>query len=519
MMDFSNKLIDGFDIVEKFCKIYAKIYLYGAGKIGESCLQFLLSKGIRPAGFITTEGEEGVVSDFHAYPIASLKNKLTDKVGIIATFRGAEEEYIRLQVGDKPGVLVPGAELQSFFCLEGKVLPFIKKKSKAKPVVLEKKKWKKILVIRLDVMGDLIMSTAFLRELRRNCPESKITLVVRKSNELLFNECPYITNLALYDASNLEGQENLSLNIIEMMWKKTKKFFDEKICDKYDMVFHLCSLLSGRGSLEGLLLGCASDACCQIGRVFAWERDLEIKIYLYKRFAEILSFVSFDKMPKHETACMLDMLRRCGGDVKNEKLELWFNRGDDFDITLMERYIVSRIRNWIALGVVGRLPSQCWPTDRFSQLCEVLWKKYSFGVVIFGGDDAKEAADAIIKQVKHSNEFIINITGETTMKQAMAVMKQCKAYVGANTGLMHMATAVGVPVVEISFYVRGDNGQENSPMGPWGTKSIVLQKKGLDDCSEICSKPYAHCIKQISVQEVVDAIEQLLFYNTPVYNF
>lgn len=510
MKDFTNKLIDGFNSIEEFCKLYKKIFIYGAGKLGEGYLKLLLSKGIRPAGFITTEGEGGKVGGIQVYPIASMKNKFTNEMGVIAAFKGAEEEYIRLQVGDVPGVLSPADDLRFYLCLEGEILPFIKEISKAKPVMKKTEKWKNILVIRLDVLGDLIMSTAFLRELKRNCPESRITLVVRNSNELLFDNFPYITNLILYEAGNLEGQENLSIDMMKVMWEKIKKFYDEKINDKYDAVFHLCPLLSGRGALEGLLLGCASETDFQIGRIFAWERDIEKKLYLYRRFKEIFSYVSFDRMPKHETACMLDMLRRCGADVKNECLELWCEIENDFYDNLTDKYKDSDIRNWIAMGVVGRLPSQCWPADRFSQICDEFWKQHNWGVIIFGGDDAKEAADAIINKAKYSKNYIINLTGKTSLKQAMTVMKQCIAYVGVNTGLMHMAAAVGLPVVEISFYVRREDGGVNSPMGPWGNKSIILQKWGMDGCVEICSKPYPHCIKQVTVQEVMEAANKLL---------
>ena len=132
---------------------------------------------------------------------------------------------------------------------------------------------------------------------------------------------------------------------------------------------------------------------------------------------------------------------------------------------------------------------------------------------MFGGSEAQDTAKRIKHSLSNSSTLVIDLTGKTTLHQAILVMNNCVAYVGANTGLMHMAAALGKPVVEISLYVRCEDGQENIHMGPWGTKSIVIQKYGMDGCSEMCSKPYPHCITQISVQEVIEATEKLLLSN------
>ncbi len=59
--------------------------------------------------------------------------------------------------------------------------------------------WEKILVVRLDVIGDMIWTTAFLRELKRNCPASEISLVVRTGIYPLIKDCPYVDKFIKYD--------------------------------------------------------------------------------------------------------------------------------------------------------------------------------------------------------------------------------------------------------------------------------------------------------------------------------
>lgn len=509
----TSPLIDELKAMLVFCEKYDDVYLYGAGQIGRKYLKILSRKEIVPAGFIVTEGVRSEVDGVNVFPLSEIKNNLSSKIGVIAAFKGAEESYIRSKVGDMPGIFVSKLNLPSIFSLESELFPFVENISKVKPIVKPKSEWRNILIIRLDVMGDSIMSTAFIRELRKNCPESHITLAVRASNEMIFKDCPYISDLVMYDCSDNSGQEDLSVEQIEMFWQTAGQFVKEKFSIQYDIVFQLCPLLSGRGALEALMLGYATGADCQIGRIYAWKKNVDMRAYLYERLSTNMSYISYDMMPKHEVACMLDMLRRCGGIVENETLELWFDSSVTMEELLLNKFGIDIKHTWIAVGIVGSLPSQCWPADRYGQFLNEFWQKHNVGFIMFGGSEAQDAAKRIKHSLSNSSTMVIDLTGKTTLYQAMSVMNRCVAYVGANTGLMHMAAALGKPVVEISFYVRGEDGQENSPMGPWGAASIVLQQYGMDGCSEICSKPYPHCITQISVQEVMDATEKLLLSN------
>ena len=54
------------------------------------------------------------------------------------------------------------------------------------------------------------------------------------------------------------------------------------------------------------MLGFASGADCQIGKVYAWKKNVDTRAYLYERLSASMSYISYDMMPKHEVACMLD---------------------------------------------------------------------------------------------------------------------------------------------------------------------------------------------------------------------
>lgn len=511
MVEIKKHILSEIDEFASFCNQHRRLYLYGAGKIGRKYLSVLRYMGKLPEGFIISEGCCGEVEGVKVFLATEIGECWDESIGVIATFKGANEEDLRLCLGERADIFLPNDDLCSILEWEYVLFPFLKKRGCTKAPLKNKSEWRSILIIRLDVLGDSIMSTAFIREIRKNCPDSHITLVINPKNELLFRDCPYITELCIYDFVKQSEDNILSYDYLKYMWDEEIKYVDSNLIRQYDIVFQLCPVLSGRNAMEALMLGCACKADCQVGRVYSWKKSEDRVTYINDKISQLFSFVSYDEMPKHEVECMLDMLRRCGGVVKDESLELWCHMSNDHFLELVSQYNIDTAKKWIAIGVVGRLPSQCWPADRFSQFFLELRKKHDVGFIMFGGNEAVEVAEKIQKTILDQESIIIDLTGKTTLIQAIEAMRHCIAYVGANTGLMHMAAAVGLPVVEISFYVRDEEGRENSPMGPWWTKSIVLQKSGMDGCTEICSKPYSHCITQITVQEVVEATEKILF--------
>ena len=109
---------------------------------------------------------------------------------------------------------------------------------------------------------------------------------------------------------------------------------------------------------------------------------------------------------------------------------------------------------------------------------------------------------------------VINLAGKATLRQTAAVLKRCELFIGNDAGPMHMAAAVGVPVIEISCQHRGGSSLEaNSPtrFGPWGVENVVLQpENATGNCGETCEAEMAHCILGVTVEQVVKAVMQIM---------
>ena len=95
-----------------------------------------------------------------------------------------------------------------------------------------------------------------------------------------------------------------------------------------------------------------------------------------------------------------------------------------------------------------------------------------------------------------------------------AVLEQCDLFIGNDSGPAHLAAAMNCPTVVVSRHPRnGALDHSNSParFAPRGGRVMVLQPaSGMDDCTECCREAEAHCILQVTVDEVLAVSMKLL---------
>ena len=146
---------------------------------------------------------------------------------------------------------------------------------------------------------------------------------------------------------------------------------------------------------------------------------------------------------------------------------------------------------------------KAWPADRFAAI-GAFFAKEGYQVVLVGSEDEKNVAQEVIRVAK---EAIINLVGKTSIRELGALMRACALFIGNDAGPMHMAAAVGCPVVGLFG--------PTDPMvwGPRG-KNVQTIYKGLD-CRECfhpgCQRGEMSCMKLIGVEEVLEAAKVLMF--------
>ena len=366
---------------------------------------------------------------------------------------------------------------------------------------IELSETKRVLVVRLDEMGDLVLTVPFLRELRRNLPDATITLIVKPAVYNLVELCSYVDQVLTYEWS-VAGK----YPAVERHWRALQIAYHHLWCRRFDLaIVPRWDADSYHASFVAYLSGAPL-------RVGYSENVTAHKQLVNEGCDRLFTHILNDNTLKHEVRRNLDVIQFLGGTVQEDRLELWRSSEDaTFGDELLKSHGISRNTLLIAFGPGKRDPKRRWPLSSFVELGAWLKREYHARIMIVGEMGEKALADELQSQLGH---IVINMVGQTTLRQAFALLRHCDLYVGNDYGPKHIAAAAGVPVIEINGHpLAGSPFHTYSPMrfGPWGVTHLVLQPEtALEPCSDACTAAQPHCILGITVEQVKNAVMTLL---------
>ncbi|MBO6127479.1 MAG: glycosyltransferase family 9 protein [Pseudobutyrivibrio sp.] len=493
-----------------FCGNHKHIYLYGAG-IYAGRYRLLLEKlGQNVRGCFVSDGQHDERQSISVIPFFSGKKLLEHEDGIIlALSEDKHSDVLDLLNEVENDVWRVSNETINFLYNEVVLLPIFRNiATSCNYSMISLSDFNRILIIRTDVLGDLLMTIPFLRELKRNAPNAEIDMVIRDSNKFLMCNCPYISHLITFSPNNTD----------EIDLARLKKFSKLNFSNKnYDVVFLPRVMLVGRNYAENDILGMLCGAKYRIGRLLAYSddsNDSSKQEELYKLLQPFFTKLFWQAEPRHEVEYMLEIVKGCGGNIEDDRLEYWLtDASKKFADECWNAHNIPAQAVCLTIGLVSKSPNRTWSAEHYAEFCRIMhnYDRNLFFILI-GGEDAKKHA----KRLSDYNN-VIDLTGKTQVDQAAACIAKCKIYVGANTGLMHLAAALHKPVVEISAWLPDGSplhGIAPLRMGAWGVPMRLCQpKKGKDDCRGACNKSYAHCINDISAglvaRNVISLIESM----------
>ncbi len=315
---------------------------------------------------------------------------------------------------------------------------------------------KSVLVVRLDEIGDLVMTTPFLRELRQNLQEAWITLVVNPDTHNLMEPCPYVDEVLVHDV-RAPGRFATLRSLLGCLRLARRRFWprrlDLAIVPRWDV-----------DHVHAAFLAYFSGAAWRVG--FS-EHVSKYKMQLNSGYDTLYTHVVNDDGLKHEVRHSLDLITCLGGAVKQDGLEVWPLPADEaYARATLKEHGVRADDRLIGIGPSGgNSHLKQWPVQRFVEVGNWLKTEYGARIVVFGGP-----ADRRLGRRMRSDlgPTAIDMTGKTTLRQAGALLRACSLYVGGDTGLMHLAAACGTPVVAIF----ASSCQHR--FGPWGPSHRVI---------------------------------------------
>lgn len=321
---------------------------------------------------------------------------------------------------------------------------------------------KKICIIHLNQIGDLVFSLPFLKSIRDRFPGASIHSVIRPYLEGLLQDSPFVDRIII----RLESIRSKS-GLLKTLRQ-----------EHYDLFITLTR------SQEGLLLACLSGAQVKAGFArFPWDMCLDVKEVIQGHNSWF------------NNANLLDRL-----DIpvsRNSYVGLLSVNDPDPVVGLPERYAV------ISPGASRRRLVKAWDEDRFALLIRRLHHDLNLPSVLVGGQDTRECTAAIAGAAGGAQ--IIDLTGKIKLRELYGVLKGADLFVGIDSGVMHMASALDIPVVALfgptdEFYV-----------GPQNDRSVVVRKK-MNCAPCYMRQPCDHrrCMAEIGVDMVMEACGKVL---------
>lgn len=344
----------------------------------------------------------------------------------------------------------------------------------------------RILIVKLSSIGDVVHSLPTLKALRDTYPHSYIAWVVEEKSKDVVIGNPYLDEVIIFEKerwkTELFKKKGYKESIKEIL--DFRKFLRQK---NFDLAIDL------QGLIRSGLIAYLSGARIRVG--YQNSREMSSLFYNLK--------IPPRKVKIHAVDRYLDVACYLGAEIKEIDFPLFVSAEDKkFAEDFLREHNISEEDLLIGINPGASVPHKRWQKEKFAKLADILIENYGAEIIIFGSPKDEELTEEVINLMKYHP---INASGKTTIKQLAALISNCKLFIGNDTGPLHIAVAMKTPVVAIF------GPDDPSRTGPYGKENIIIYK-GLP-CSPCIRHPTCKdypCMQQISVEEVLSAVERLI---------
>jgi heptosyltransferase-2 len=337
----------------------------------------------------------------------------------------------------------------------------------------------RILVKEVNWLGDIVMSLPALRAIRKTYPDAKLSVLIKKELASFFDGSPWIDEVIPYGLRKglLRG------------FSDRKKIVTDLRARRFDLAVLLPN--SFDSAVWPLL--------ARIPQRVGYARDARSLLLSNRAKAtpEILEI--------HQVHYYLHMLAKTLGVQGSPD-----NFAPDVDAgarARMETYLSGKRRRpkgpLIGMAVAAAYgPAKEWPAELYARTIDLLTSEFGAECVLVGAPSERRKSEEVIARAKTG---AVLAAGETSVAEAIALLSLCAAFVGNDSGSMHVAGALGKPTIGIYGSTRFDR------TGPLGAHTRILYKK--IECSpclkRTCRFGHYQCLWNIQPEEVLTALKEL----------
>jgi heptosyltransferase-2 len=300
----------------------------------------------------------------------------------------------------------------------------------------------KILVRGTNWIGDSVMSVPALRLIKKTFPDSELTLAAPEWSEGVFRDADFVDEILV-----LEESGHSAGSVIAQVGKLRKGSFDIAILltNSFGSALvagfaHIAKRFGYAGEARGFLLTKAFDKP-------DWKNSRHEAFYYLNLVEKTGSFLGVD-VPSEEPDFSIPVSQARRSSARD----------------LLEGAGLESVGSYAVIGA-GSTNSRAkrWPAERFAAVADRLAKESGIRTVLLGSRAEIEVSSSVCE---NANIEIVDLTGETRLEDAVAIIAEAKIMISNDMGLAHISAAVGTPAVTIF-------GPTNHlTTAPWGAEIV-----------------------------------------------
>ncbi len=344
----------------------------------------------------------------------------------------------------------------------------------------------KILICRLDHIGDVVMTTPAFNAIKAKFPEAQVFVLSNAAGISILRGNPYVDGYYLFN----------------WPWpydNKNNRFTRKHLQDAYRLVREIKKqqfdlFVDFRGDIRFLLF-------------WGWLTRIPIRLFYNRMGGRSLATASFPhEKGIHEVERVQRTLSVIGVDVPKLRPEVFLSADECASIDL---FIKDKNRRYVVVSPFAAKSVKEWRIEHWSKIVGYIQHKFDLDIYIIGTRENFEKAELICAENKGS----YNICGATSLRQAAALMEKSAMVVGVDTGTLHIAACFDIPIISI---FGPTDAKQYRPYSPYSTV-IDLNVCACDkDKHLVCFENrsgVASCLDKIAVSMVCNNIDAVISHN------
>ncbi len=335
---------------------------------------------------------------------------------------------------------------------------------------------RKVLIRSANWVGDAVMSLPAVSSMRQSLPQVEMVILAKPWVAELFQNNPVVDRVILYENPGIHRG-------IQGKWRLARKLKNEN--------FSLSVLL--QNAFEAAFI----SFLARIPRRAGYDTD-------GRRFLLTHPVTCNHKMKQsHQIDYYLGMVEALGFRPAAPIPHLAVPRQQQEEVSRMLRSLgVEETEEIVGLSPGATFGSaKQWFPERYGKLAEKIAKELGTRILIFGSPGDKEVG---LRVCSHSAVPLVDLTGRTTLSQAMAWIDRCRLFITNDSGLMHVAAALHTPLIAL---FGSTNPQRTGPRGEWCR--VISKPLSCAPCMKPECPERRQCMEQISVDEVYEEVKDI----------